>query len=240
MKRTKSQTWKKAPAAPKKKKVDPLDRWALTPGNKASFKRCDQAVSTYITNVPTATAILLSTIPQQVGDNGRIGQRVRWHNFQVRGMIYANPQATAIVPPEYVRVIFFYDRQTNAAAPTYQTIIDNIGAGTGLAYDPPNWYQRGRFKIIRDFKLPLPAVSFTVVGGNITAGSVLSVPSPTSTEMEIDFFKALKGKIDCEWNGTGSGINQINGGSIGVVVQSLNSTTTWALDITSTIEFQDV
>lgn len=224
----------------KKKKKDPLDRWALEPGFKANLKRSDQLVSQFFTTVTSTVANLVTTIPQAVGDNSRVGQRVRFFNWHVRGSILLEPGASGSVQSDYLRVIFFYDRQTNGAAPTWATLVANISTGTSASYDPPNWYQRGRFKVIRDFKVATPPVAFTVAAGLVTTSSGIGFPSPTSQEVQIDFFKALKGKLDCEWSGTGSTVANINGGGLFVALQSANNTNAYVMNITSSVEYMDV
>lgn len=239
MKRTKSTEWKKK-APPKKAKKDPLDRWALEPGFKANVKRCDTQVSTYFVTNTSVNASLCSIIPQGVGDNQRVGQRVRFQSWTVKGFVSFYPAATGVVQADFLRAIFFYDRQPNGNTPLWKDLIFNDNTGFSLSVDNPNWYQRGRFKIIRDFKIPVPACSATVAAGLITAASVLTVPSPTSTEMKIEFYKNLKGKIDSIYNGTGGTVNQINGGTLCLAVQNLQGTGWWNIDITSAIEFTDV
>lgn len=231
----------KAKKVVKKKHVDSLARWALEPGFKMNLKRCDQTISVNITNSPTTAASLLSTIAQNVGDNSRVGQRVRFFNWHVRGNIEYVPAATSVAQADYHRVIFFYDRQTNGVAPQWNQVIGNIAAGTASAFDPPNWYTRGRFKILRDFKVNTGPQSATVAGGLITTlinGN--APPYTTSKEMMIDFFVALKGKIDCEWTGTGSTIGNITGGGLFMTCQNVDGTGQYILTFTSSIEFMDV
>jgi len=225
----------------KKTKKDPLDRWALEPGFKMNLKRCDQGFNNYFTPNPSVTAMNLTSIAQQVGDNGRVGQRVRLFNLTIRGSIQYFPTATAIQQPDTLRLIIFYDRQTNNAAPVWSDLISNIAAGTHGPYDPPNWYERGRFKILRDWLIPTPAMSGTVAAGLITAAtSQLSPPSPTAMEFNLHFFKQLKGKLDTIYSGTGATSANINGGGIFIIGQNLGAGTGWVYEGTSTIEFMDV
>ena len=232
----KSSEWKKKKVV----KKDPLDRWALEPGFKMNRKRTDTQVSTYFVTNTSATANLCSIIAQGTGDNARSGQRVRWESWTVKGFISFYPAATGIVQGDYLRCIFVYDRQTNAAAPLWKDLIYDDNTGLSLALGNANWYQRGRFKIIRDFKVPVPAMSATVAAALITAAQNLGTPMPTSSEMKIEFYKNFKGKIDCIYNGTGAGVNQINGGALWCFVQNLQGSNWWNLDIESSIEYTDV
>jgi hypothetical protein len=206
-----------------------------------NMKRCDQSFSVNVTSVTGVSSLLLSTIAQGVGDNQRVGQRVRFFNWHVRGSVEYVPAATGVVQADYIRVIFFYDRQQNNAASTYAQLISNIGGGGNLAYDPPNWYTRGRFKILRDFRIVTPPIASTVAGGLITViGGSVNAPAPISAEFQIDFFKALKGKLDCEWSGTGSTAANISGGGLNMQVQNTQGTGFWVLSGTSSVEYMDV
>jgi len=222
------------------KKTDPLDRWALEPGFKANLKRTDVNFSVNVTSVTSTAATLLNQIPQQVGDNGRVGQRCRFYNWSVRGVLQYDPGATGVMNSDYVRIIFFYDRQTNAAAPTFAQLITNINSGGSAPYDPPNWYSRGRFKIIRDFQIPLGPMSSTVAAGLITVTNPAIPPFPRPKDMNIKFFKAIKGKLDTEWNGTGSTVVNVNGGGFFAVAQNVQGTGYLILTINSSMEFSDV
>jgi hypothetical protein len=206
-----------------------------------NLKRCDQSFNAYFTPTPSVAATNLTSVAQLVGDNGRVGQRIRLFNMTVRGYINYFPTATSVQQPDFLRLLIVYDRQTNQAAPLYQDIINNISTSTHGPYDPPNWYQRGRFKILRDFQVATPAMSGTVAGGLLTAvTSQLSPPQPTQTEFNLHFFKNLKGKLDTIYNGTGATAANINGGGIFIVAQNLGAGTGWVYEGTSTIEYMDV
>jgi len=238
---------RKADGQPKKKivkrkpKVDPLDRWGLEPKFKMNLKRADTNVSTYFVTNTAASSTLLSSIAQGVGDNRRIGQRVRMFNMTVRGLVSLFPAATGVVQCDTLRAIIYYDRQTNLASATWADLILNINSGTSLPIDPPNWYNRGRFKILRDFQIQTPA-QYALVGGGLIANltNQLSPPSPTSTEMNMHFFKSLKGKLDIEYSGTGATAANITGGGIFLAIQNFQGTGWWNIDITTSIEFMDV
>lgn len=237
---TKRRAPKKKFTPKKKAKTDPLDRWALEPGFKPNLKRCDQTTSNYFVTNTSAAAVNLISVPQAVGDNSRVGQRIRLFNLKIRGFISFYPAATGIVQCDTLRLIIVYDRQTNGVAPTWANLILNIGAGTSTAFDPPNWYERGRYKILRDYHIPVPAMTATVAAGLITAAAPLTPPAPTSTELQLDFFKALKGKLDTIYSGTGATTANINGGAIFVFAQCSQGTGWWNYDFTSSIEFMDV
>jgi len=234
----KSSEWKKKKIV----KKDPLDRWALEPGFKMNLKRVDTTVSAYF-GVTTSTAgLILNGIPQGVGDNSRVGQRVRMFNFTVRGEINFLPTATAITQPDSLRLLIVYDRQTNGVAPPYSNVIANITTGTSLNLDPPNWYERGRYKILRDWVINVPSTSATVAAGLITANGQPNVPHPNSSEFNLHFFKALKGKIDTIYSGTGATAANVNGGGIFVMAQlgSNQNGNVWAYALTASAEFMDV
>jgi len=229
--------WKKKQV----KKKDPLDRWALEPGFKANLKRCDVSINSYFTPTASTAGVNLCAISQSVGDNGRVGQRVRLHNLTIRGLISYFPQATAIQQPDFLRLMIVYDRQTNGVAPPYSNVVTQINTGTSFPYDPPNWYERGRYKILRDWMIATPAMNGVVAAGLLAAGTTqMSPPQPTSMEFNLHFFKALKGKIDTIYSGTGSTAANINGGGIFVMAQNLGAGTGWVYELTSALEFSDV
>jgi hypothetical protein len=208
-----------------------------------NMKRIDQALSVNITNVASTSATLLSTIPilGTSPEASRVGNRVRYFNWQVRGVVTYDPSATSVSQADYIRVIFFYDRQTNGVSPTYSQVITTQPAGTSGAGDPPNWQNRGRFKIIRDFKIATPPISATVAAGVITSGLAnAGFPTPTSHEVQLDFFKALKGKIDCQYNGVAGTSANTEAGGLYFVCQNINGTGQFIATCTSSIEFMDV
>jgi len=240
-KRPASQLAKKKPALKRTKKADPLDRWALEPGFKMNLKRCDQSFNAYFTPSSSVTAQNLTSVAQGAGDNERVGQRVRWFNMTIRGTIQYFPTATSVQQPDLLRLLIIYDRQTNGAAPLWSDIIANISSGTHGPYDPPNWYQRGRYKILRDWMIATPAMSGTVAAGLLTSATLqLSPPQPTSCEFTLHFFKALKGKLDTIYSGTGATTANINGGAIFIIGQNLGAGTGWVYEGTSTLEYMDV
>jgi len=211
-----------------------------------NLKRCDQSTSNYFVTNTSALAVNLTSIGQGVGDNMRVGQRVRLFNLTIRGLISFFPAASGTVQPDTLRLIIFYDRQTNGAAPAWSNLIANIASGTNSAIDPPNWYERGRYKILRDWMIPVPLQQATVAAGIMTGNATVAIPAnpivpfPTSTELTLHFFKALKGKLDTIYSGTGATAANINGGGIFVAAQNLQGTGWWNYDFTSSIEFMDV
>lgn len=229
----------------KKAKVDPLARWAIEPGFKENVKRDDTDLGVisagglqFGTSSSVASTLLL-TVPLGTNEYQRNGARIRLQSWRFRGFVAPDPSTLATTPyfNDHLRVIFFYDRQTNGVAPTFAQVAQSIQSGLSNSLSNPNWLNRGRFKIIRDFNIPTPAFSASIA----VATPIYPTGSPvqmTSAETKVDFYKNFKGKLDTVYLSNSSGPADISAGGLFMVIQSLNGTP-WLINGTSSIEFMD-
>jgi len=86
--------------------------------------------------------------------NNRIGSVARFTSTHIRGHLH--PQATATASPTEVRLIVFWDRQPNVAAPTIfrstgtTGILDDTFATNGVVHSPYNFETVQRYRILWD------------------------------------------------------------------------------------------
>lgn len=94
---------------------------------------------------------LLNGVAPGTNDNNRIGRRISLKSLQIHGLIGITDSTTSAA--SCARMIIVYDKQPNAAAPTFANIIQSQNiAGTTASdiYAMVNLDNRDRFEIIRD------------------------------------------------------------------------------------------
>lgn len=123
--------------------------------------------------------------------NNRLGRKITMRSVQWRGTLSCD--ASAGVDVTY-RMLVVYDKQTNAAAPTYGTIIRSVnGAGTTqfAIMDMRNLDNRERFVVVHD----------EMLRSSNLAGNVVD---PGSKEWALEGFRPLKG-LEAVYNATNGG-----------------------------------
>jgi len=121
----------------------------------------------------TGGVVLLNGIANGTEIYQRVGRKVIMKSMLFRITIFndptkQDPQGTAI------RIILFYDTQTNGSAPTVANVLGNMQATpyTPTVVSPMNLNNRDRFKILKDWVVGCPAAAygptptFSLVGGS--------------------------------------------------------------------------
>lgn len=175
----------------------------------------------------TGGIVLLNGITAGTEIFQRVGRKVIMKSILFRITIFnvptvQDPQGTA------VRIILFYDSQTNGAAPTVANVLSNMQAAayTPIATSPINLNNRDRFKVIKDWLVGNPAATYTA--GNLTAGA------PVTKAMKC--YRKLN--HDVIFQGTGATAADIaSGGLFLLIIADVSNAK--AVDYDARIRFQD-
>lgn len=155
----------------------------------------------------TGSITLLSGVPQNASESGRIGREIYLRSLEGRGFVVVNNttlQTTA-------RLLVVFDRQPNKALPTVGDIITPIGTN-GFMPD----YNKKRFKVLKN-------IAYALDGNALTAGQ----GSESSVQI-ADFFLKFKKPLKCEFQGATGGIGDIISGSLLFVTVGSNAAGTAA------------
>lgn len=152
----------------------------------SEIKAIDIAATAYtfqqVGTPPTLT--LLNGIQVGAGFFNRIGSKVEMKSLHIRGQLFN----LATTVQDYLRVIIFYDRQPNGAAPTFADLMqsrDQAGTATTSAKSEINLDQRDRFVILRDRQWQAPSVT-------LTAGVQTNGPNFPGMDQEWDINEFIK------------------------------------------------
>lgn len=116
--------------------------WRGVPGRRGELKYVD--VISQSTFAEAGNVLLLNGLVPGTGASQRVGKKVLIKTIQLRGAIGAgNVGATPF--RGFCRVMWIYDKQSNAAAPTVANILENV---TGSSY--MNMDNRDRFVVLAD------------------------------------------------------------------------------------------
>jgi hypothetical protein len=151
---------------------------------------------------------LLNGVTQGTDWDNRIGRK-----FLMKSLLFrftTSPNTGGSAPGgDVIRIIVFYDSQTNGVAPVPTDLLQN---GT---YDSPlNLANRDRFKVIID--------KFVTMGANVYTAGNLTAGSPTCKQMNM--FKKMSMEVINA--GTGATVGSIQTGGLFLFVMSLNLNTT--------------
>jgi hypothetical protein len=137
----------------------------------------------------------------------RVGRKVYMKKLHIQGII----ENIATTVQDYGRMIILWDTQSNAGVPALTDIFQDANAAAGTSgFSYLNLNNRERFKILRNQKFYLPAVTNTA--GVLTNGPALS--DNENTKVMIDFTVDLK-DMETIYNGISGGtIADITSGSL--------------------------
>lgn len=165
--------------------------------------------STATTNIATTGLVnTISGVAAGTDYNNRIGRKIMMRSLLIRMTL--EPIATTSAPTgDVVRVIVFYDTQTNGVLPTIAQLLQNSQFD-----DPLNLDNRDRFRIIMDKFIGMNPVTYTA--GALTAGAPV-VKTLT---------KYRKFKLEGIFSGVTSTVGSIATGGIFIAYISKNGTLT--------------
>jgi len=161
----------------------------------------------------------------------RIGRRISMRSVSIKG--YVNFSATSI--QDSARIIIVYDEQPNAALPVLADVFQNSNAGlatSNLSF--LNLNNRDRFRILKDFKVLIPAV--TVVAGVLTNEVV---PDPIRNSFNVDWDIPLSG-LETTYNAVNGGtVADITTGSLLIITFDGNNAGTVSFAFSSRLRYVD-
>lgn len=148
------------------------------------------------------TFTLINGVAQGTDYTARIGRKITMRSILIRLFFY--PSSTVSAPiGDIIRVIVFFDSQTNGAAPAITDLLNTN------AYDSPmNLNNRDRFRVITDKYMTMNANTYTT--GAPTAGS------PVTRHCKI--WKKMG--LETIFGATGGSVGSIQSGSLYLLIMN--------------------
>lgn len=214
-----------------KKKTFTRPALAISRPLSSEVKGFDVPATSYgaytITAPPTISC--LNSIPLGADQYQRVGRKVTNKSLHVKGSIILS-SSDALT---FLRLIWFYDTQANAASPVISDLLQNSNSAATTDYlSEVNLNNRDRFKILREMRWY--AADTTGIGA-VSQATV----APTATESIIDLFIPLGGVETMYNGGTNGDIRDIQTGSLNFVCLS-SSVTTAEIVFNSRLRYSDV
>lgn len=156
--------------------------------------------------------ILMNGIAQGTGVSGRIGNKITMTSAQGRISIYVS---TATTSPS-VRCMLVFDSQTNSAVFTGGDLLASAAAGVDFL-SPLNLNNRERFRILWDRTYTVDTVS--------------------TERATFNFYKKMK--LPVVYDGTGALVDDIQTGSLYLVIMSSDRTTPPIFDYYTRVRYID-
>jgi len=184
------------------------------------LKVFDSAESTQVvTN--GGIVILLNGIPQGTDYTQRIGRKVCLKSLLTRFTTVLNAATAASEAGDVVRLMIFYDSQTNAATPAVTDVLSYAG------FDAPmNLTNRDRFKVIVD--------KFFMMSGYSSGGGALVAGTPMPRMLN----KFKKMNLDVIFGGTGGTVGSIQTGGLFALIIGLSNNVSTSI-LTTRVRFTD-
>lgn len=161
---------------------------------------------------------LLNAIDSGSNEYQRVGRKISMRSVAIRGFVKF-AQAGSTPSFDFLRLILFYDRQPNGAAPALAdvlTSVDRAGTTESVSTSGLNINNADRFKVLRDWYWPIiwPATGTTPQNAELAA-----VPETIAFK---DFIKL--GGMETHYNaGTAGTIADITTGSLYLLAVGLQS-----------------
>lgn len=219
----------------------PAALYPRMPTNATSLKSVD-ALSTGTVQSTTAPAVLIVPLLGS-GFFNRLGNRTRAVSLQLTGLIAQTGTNAAAIPPMYMRILIYYDRQANGANPSQATLLsDTIAAGTSPAVNPEsglNINNRDRFMVLRDRKVYLPEIGINGVA--LDNNMVSCVNDQGKGGFAYQEFIKLKG-LESLYNSTNGGtVGDISAGAFGILVFNADASGSpgWTFTLQARFKFLD-
>jgi len=158
------------------------------------LKTIDTVVSSNIPNTGNITT--LNALATGTDYNTRTGRKILMKSLMIRMTI--NPLPAVSAPSgDAIRIIIFYDEQTNAAVPVISDVLQTSSWNSQL-----NLNNRDRFRVVCDKFIGMPASTYTA--GALVAGS------PVTKVMK----KYRKFRLESIYNGSGATVAAIQTGGL--------------------------
>lgn len=172
------------------------------------------------------------------GDNtqNRHGRKISLLSVSLRGYVYAYQGGTG-PSNDFLRLIVFYDRQPNGAAPAVSDLLQDTaqaGGTTTNALANINISNADRFKVLRDMYWSIPYAE------NVAS----AVTGPRAWDVKPQSYKTFikLGGMETHYNaGTAGTVADITTGSLYVLALGLNATVAsqWKTAFSARVRFHD-
>ena len=167
----------------------------------------DQSLSTTVSS--TGTVTLINGVAQGTDFNQRIGRKITMKSIFSKFFLVPNSTLNS-VNGNIVRVMIFYDAQTNAAAPSVSDVLATNAYDASL-----NLNNRDRFKIILD--------KYYTIGAAVYSSGALAAGSPKPAYCK----KYRKCSLDVIFGATGATVGSIQSGGLFMLTIAAVTDVTW-------------
>lgn len=192
-------------------------------------------LTTFVTVAVPPTMQLLNPVLSGAGFFNRIGAKLNMKSLRVRGFI----QNISTCVQDAGRIIIFYDRQTNGAAPSIDTLLqtrNNAGTASTTGLSEINLDNRDRFVILRDKHIILP--SCTNEAGVLTNYAPQITTQGDKSEFIFDEFIKLKG-LQTMYSASTGLVGDIRTGGLFMVLVCENSTANYQMRWSARLRYFD-
>lgn len=214
----------------------------------AELKSVDTTAQVYAFNSAGAVAAAPLNVPVSgAAFYQRIGNKISMKSLQLRGEILPSGANAAAVSEQTARIIVYYDRQANGAAPTVADVLTSTmsnGSTASTAIDFININNRDRFAILMDQQVLLAALGINGASAASSATVAIDInnnANGTQGQFNINRFIKLKG-LETVFKASAGNIGDISAGAIGVLTIStgdVNATSAWQLIMSSRLRYYD-
>lgn len=178
----------------------------------------------------------------------RIGNRITMKSIQIRGVIAPSGANAAAVTEQICRIIVFYDRQTNGAAPAVADVLLNVDAAGTLvtsAFSGVNMNNRDRFYVLMDMQVLLPAIGIN--GATAASTETIGIDingnagDANQGQYNINRFIKLKG-LEAQFKASAGGVGDCAAGGIFLLAITnidANATAAWQLSFVARTRYTD-
>jgi len=198
---------------------------------QAEPKQVDININSGISNV--AAVFLVNGVSQGSSEYQRIGRRIQMKSFELNGCVL--PQGVAGYA-DYFRIALVYDRQSNAAAPAYSDIwqeINNAGTTNSSCYSHRNVDNGYRFLVLKEQDMSSPP------GGASQATAFTGTMADTMNAMKLNWRVNLSG-LPVHYIGDGATVASISTGSLFLIwIGNQNASSIAALNGSSRVTYLD-
>lgn len=195
-------------------------------------KCCDIALNT--ANFLAAPApILLNGLVQGAANHQRIASRIAMATFHLRGQFITLGGGAGVA--DYLRLIVFYDRQSNGTTPAVSDIlrgVDSAGVATVNSHSPINIANSERYLMLLD------------IGINVPNNSPAAVPTElfpcinNNSETAVSRYMRLK-DMETHYKDATAGIGDITTGALWLMPIGSNAGAAYAFKFSGRLRYWD-
>lgn len=220
----------------------PAALYPRVPTNAMALKCVDALSTGAVQSTTSPTALIVPTLGAAFFN--RLSNRTRGVSLQLTGYIKPTNTNAAAQPQQEMRILIYYDRQSNGANPTQADLLtDTPSDGVAAAVVPQsglNINNRDRFMVLRDRKVILPAIG---INGASAAPNTLTQCLNDYGKGGFNYqeFIKLKG-LESLYNSTNSAlIGDISAGAFGILVfnDDASGAPAWNFTLQTRFKFLD-